>query len=109
MDEQPESSEARSSLEPRHEIVRQLDPLERLTEHELARVEHEGLVVGDRQELGEVGLGLARVDVGVTVVAEDTEGAVDVEVDRRRLEIGRIVWLDAQAAGFQSRTDVPVG
>ena len=62
-----------SALQPRHEVVRQLHPLQRPPEHELARVEDERLVVRDRQQLGQVRLRRPRVDVGVAVVAEHPE------------------------------------
>jgi hypothetical protein len=45
VDQQAEPPQARLALEPGHEVVRQLDPLEGLTEDELAGVEDERLVV----------------------------------------------------------------
>ena len=68
-----------------------------------------GLVLGDGQELGQVGLRRADVDVRVAVVAEDPEAAVEVEVDRRRLEVVRVVRLDPDRPGFERRADVAVG
>ena len=47
VDEQPEPAQRALALEPGDEVVRQLDPFERLAEHELAGVEDERLVVRD--------------------------------------------------------------
>ncbi len=96
------------TLQSRHEVIRQLDPLERLAEDELTGMEDERLVVLDPEQLGQVGLGRADVDVRVAVVAEDPEAAVEVEVDRRRLEVGRVVRVDPDVAGLDRRPDVPV-
>src|SRR3954447_7552622 len=108
VDQQAEAAEARPSFQPRHDVVRELHPLQRPAEHELARVEDERLLVRDREQLGEVGLRLARVDEGVAVVAEDAERAVEVEVDRRRLEIRRVIRVDPHAARLELRSDVAV-
>ena len=72
-------------------------------------MEDERLVVADAQQLGQVRLGLARVDERIAVVAKDPEAAVEVEVDRRRLEIGGVVGLDADPAGFELGPDVAIG
>ena len=63
VDQQAEPAERRLAFEASDEIVRQLDPLERLAEDELARVEDERLVVRDLEQLGQVGLRAADVDV----------------------------------------------
>ena len=96
-------------FEPGDEVVRQLDPFERLAEHEFAGMEDERLVVGDRQQLGQVGLGRPDVDVRVAVVAEDPERAIEVQVDRRRLEVLRVVRVDADVASLERRADVAIG
>ena len=105
----PEPAQRALPFQPRDEIVRELDPFERLAEHELAGMEDERLVVGDADDLGQVRLRRARVDVGVAVVAEDPELAVEVEVDRRRLEAGRVVRVDADPARLEGRADVAIG
>ena len=71
-------------------------------------MEDERLVVLDRQQLGQVGLRRADVDVRVAVVAEDPERPVEVEVDRRRLEVVRVVRVDADRARLEGRPDVAV-
>ena len=73
----------------------QLDPFERLAEDEFAGMKDERLVILDVEQLGEVRLRVAHVDVGVAVVAKDAEGPVEVQVDRRWLEIARVVGIDA--------------
>ena len=56
------------------------------------------------------GCGRPDVDVRVAVVAEDPERAVEMEVDRRRLEVARVVRVDprrrpASRAARMSRSD----
>ena len=46
---------------------------------------------------------------GVAVVAEDAEPLVEVEVDRRGLEIVRVVWVDPHVARLERGPDVAVG
>ena len=96
-------------FEPGHEVDGQLHPFQRLAEDEFARVKDEWLVIGDVEQLGQVRLRVAHVDVGVAVVAEDAERAVEVQVDRRWLEVARVVWIDADPAGFELGPDVAVG
>ena len=54
------------------------------------------------------GCGGPDVDVRVAVVAEDPEPAVEVEVDRRRLEVLGIVRVDPHVAGLERRPDVAI-
>src|SRR5215218_1262892 len=56
VDEQADASQRAPALEPRDEVVGQLNPLHGLAEDELAGVQDERLVVPDREQLGEVGL-----------------------------------------------------
>ena len=109
VDEQAESAQELLPLEPRDEIVGQLDPFERLAEHEFARVQDERLLVLDRDELGQVRLRRPDVDVRVAVVAEDPEAAVEVQVDRRRLQVRRVVRADDDPPGLELGPDVAVG
>ena len=51
----------------------------------------------DLDELGEVFMRLLRVDVRRRVVAKDPELTVDVDVDRRRLDVGVVERLDHDA------------
>jgi hypothetical protein len=59
------------------------------------------LVPVDLDQFGQVFLGLFDVDIGVFVVAEDAEIAVDADVHARGLEQGRVVWIDADSALVQ--------
>ena len=61
------------------------------------------------EQLGQVRLGRPHVDERVAVVAEDPEAAVEVEVDRRRLEVVRVVRVDADGPGLERGPDVAVG
>ena len=81
----------------------QLHPLERLAEDELAGMEDERLVIRDAEQLGQIGLRGADVDEGVAVVPEDSEGSVEVEVDRRGLEVGRVVRADRDVTRLERR------
>ena len=110
MDEEAESSKRAFPFEPRDEIIRQADALERRAEHELARVEDERLlVVRDLDELGEVLHRLLDVDVRVARVAEDAEKPVDAHVHARGLEEVLGVRIDADASLFEQPADGAVG
>src|SRR6478672_2036706 len=86
VDQQPEAAEARLPLQSSNQVVAQRYPLSRRSEDELPGVEDEGFPVVDLDELRQVVLRLLRVDVRRRVVAEDPEVAVDVKIDRRRLD-----------------------
>ena len=109
MDQEAQAAERRLALEARDEVIGQLHPLERLAEDELARVEDEWLVGLDVQELREVGLRSADVDVRVAVVAKDPESPVEVQIDRGWLEVVRVVRVDPHAPRLERRPDVAVG
>ena len=53
VDEEAEAAEQRLAVESRDEVVGQRDPLERRTEHELAGMEDERVVVGDLHQFGQ--------------------------------------------------------
>ena len=95
-------------LQPRDEIDGKLHPFERLTQHELTGMEDERLVVLDVQQLRQVRLRVAHVDVGIPVVAEHPEAAIEVQVHGGGLQVARIVGIDADVAGLQLRPDVTV-
>ena len=101
VDQEAEASEARLPFEPRDEVVGKPDPFERRAEHELAWMEDEGRAVLDLDELGQVLLFLANVDVRIAVVVENPEVAVDADVDARRLEQGFVVGIDLDPAFLQ--------
>src|SRR4051794_9289716 len=108
VDQQPQAPERRAAFEPGHDVVGELHPLQRPAEHELAGVEDERLLVGDREQLCQVGLRLPGVDEGIAVVAEDAERAIKVEVDRGRLEVRRVIRVDLHAPRLELRPDVAI-
>jgi hypothetical protein len=71
-------------------------------------MEDEGRSVLDLDQLGQVLLRLANVDIGVAVVVENPEIAVDANVDARRLEEGIVVRIDLDAAFIQATRDRPI-
>ena len=98
MDDQPEAADARLALDAGDDVVGQLDPLERAPEAELARVDHERLVVADHDLLGEARGRLAQVDRRGAVVVEHAERVAEAQVDARRLDQARIPGLDPDPA-----------
>ena len=72
-------------------------------------MEDERVAVGDLHQLGEVLLGLLRVDERRRVVAEDAEVAVDVEVDRAGLDAALVERIDDDAAGRELFAEGLVG
>jgi hypothetical protein len=71
-------------------------------------MEDERVVVGDREQLREIRLRRADVDVGISIVPKDPERAVEMEVDRRGLQILGVVRLDLDATLVERRADIPV-
>jgi hypothetical protein len=71
-------------------------------------MEDERRSVLDLDELGQVFLRLANVDIGVAVVVENSEVAVDADVDARGLEQGIVVRIDLDAAFLQATGDRPI-
>ena len=98
----------RLAFQPGDEVVGQLHPLGRRTQHELAGMKDEHRLFTDLDQLGEVLLVLLHVDVAHRVVAEDPEVTVDVQVDRRGLNGGLVERLDGDSALGQGLPDRPV-
>ena len=106
VDQEAEPAQARLALEAADQVVGELHVLERLPEHELARVEDERLLaVLDLHQLGEVVHRLAHVDVGVAGVVEDAEAAVHAHVDAGRLDEPLVERVDDDPSGLDLRTD----
>ena len=72
-------------------------------------MEDECLVLGDLDQLGEVLLGLLRIDVGRRVVTEDAEVAVDAQIDRRWLDRLLVERVDDDATAGEFFAYRPVG
>ena len=101
----PSRPEAGLALQARDEVVGQRHALERLAEHELARVEDEGLAAVHLHQLGEVLHRLAHVDVGVAGVVEDAEAAVHAHVHAGGLNEALVERLDHDALGLDLGQD----
>jgi hypothetical protein len=89
-------------------VRRHLDALQRDGEGELAGVQDEGLGVFDRDQLGQVLVGLLDVDVGQSVVAEDAELASQAQVDAGGLEEALLPGVDNQPPGLDLFADAVV-
>jgi hypothetical protein len=106
--EQAEPPQRALALESGREVVGDRHDLQRRAEHELPRVQHEGLVALGLHERGQVVLLLRRVDVRVPRVVEHAEVAVETDVDARGLHQPRVVRLDAEATLGDRGRDVAV-
>ncbi len=100
MDEEAETAQGRLSLETGHHVVAQLDSLQGGSQDEFPGVEHERLLLTYLDQLGEVGLRVARVDLAVPVVDEHPEPVTHPQVDRGRLDIRRLVRVDLDKTRF---------
>lgn len=107
--EEAETAERALALEARGDVVGQRDQLERGSEHELARVQDERLPRLRLDEARELGLVLGGVDVGVLVVVEQPEEAVDAHVDARGLQHPGVVRIEGHSSGVELGGDVTVG
>ena len=105
----PSRPERALPFEAGDEIVRQLHPLERRAEHELAGVKDERIAVLDLHELRQPLLLALDVDVGIAVVAKDPKQAVDANIEARRLHQRRVVRIDHDPALVDQSRDRPVG
>ena len=72
-------------------------------------MEHERRLVVDLDERGQLLLLALDVDVGVPVVVEDPEEAVDADVDAGGLEERLVVRVDPDPALPEEALDRPVG
>ena len=105
MDEQAQAAQRALSFQPRNDVVGELYPLQRLAEHELARVEDEGIGVRDLDRLGELLHRLTNVDERVARVVEDPEAPVDAHVHARRLHHRLVERIDDDPPGLDLRLD----
>ena len=99
MYEEAEPAEGRLALHTGDQVVGEPHPLNRRAEHEFARVQDERFIVLDRQALGQVFGRLAHVDVGIAVIPEDAEVAIETDVERRRLDRVLADRVDRQPSG----------
>ena len=105
----PRRPERALALDPRDDVVGQLDPLERPAEAELAGVDHERLVRGDDDLLGQVLGRIAQVDRRRAVVVEDAERIAEAQVDARGLHEPGIPRVDPIRPSCDELEDRAVG
>src|SRR5919198_4140443 len=105
MDQEPEPAERALPLEAGHQVVRERDALERLTEDKLPGMQDEGRVASDLDELGELLHRLPYVDVGIARVVEDPEAAVHPHVHARWLDEGGVEGVDHDPPRFDLSAD----
>jgi hypothetical protein len=106
--DQAQPSERALALQPGRDVVRQGDDLVGGGQRELTRVQDERLIALGLDQPGQVRLLDGGVDVGVLVVLEHPEVAVEPNVDTGRLDHLRVVGLDGHTPGFDLGPDVLV-
>lgn len=104
----PSLAEGGLALQAGGEVVGERDDLVRGGEDELPGVQDERLVALRLHEPGEVGLLDRGVDVGVAVVLEHPEEAIEAHVDAGRLHHGFVVGIDPYPPGVDLGPDVLV-
>jgi hypothetical protein len=109
VDDEPQAAQRALPFDSGNEVVGHLHDLLRAPEHELARVDHEGLVLVDLDELGQVVGRRSEVDRGHAEVVEDAERAAQAQVDRGRLNHRWIPRLDPDPALVDEAADRAVG
>lgn len=107
--EEPQAAKRALALEAGGDVVGQGDHLEGGSEDELARVQDERIPLLRLDEAGQLGLVLGGVDVGVLVVVEQPEEAVDAHVDARGLQHPGVVGVEGHSSGVELGGDVTVG
>jgi hypothetical protein len=85
VDDQAEPAERALAFDAGHDVVRELDPLERAPEAKLARVDDKRVLRQDDHLLSEVFRRPPKVDGRGAMVVEDPEGIAQPQVDARRL------------------------
>ena len=108
MCEKAQTPQTAFSFKARGEVVAQADDLERRAEHELARVKNERLIPVRLEQLGQIVLRHRRVDVGVAVVGEHPEVAVEPDVDAAGLHHLFVVRREAESAVGKGGFEVTV-
>ena len=98
MDQDAEPAEAGLAVDPGHHVVGKPDALDRAAEDELAGVQHEGRPLRDLDQLGEVGVGVIRVDEFGGVIAKDPDPPAEPHVNARRLDLVVLDRLQLEAA-----------
>jgi hypothetical protein len=108
MDQEAEPPERALPFKPCDQVIREPNALQGGAKDELTGMEDERRSVLDLDELGQVFLRLANVDIGIAVVVENPEVPVNANVDARRLEQRIVVRIDLDAAFLQATRDRPI-
>jgi hypothetical protein len=106
---QPEAAQRALSFYARHHVVGQLHVLLRSAQHELARVDDEGLVVAISTPSVTLRGGSAEVDRRDLVALRRRGRSAEAQVDARRLQHRRVPGVDADAPRLDEAADRPVG
>ena len=109
VDQESQASQARLPLETCDEVVGKLHVLQGRAEHELARMQDEGLLLLHLDDLGEVIHRRFHVDERVPSVVERPEEAIDVEIHGAGLHVLVIEGIDADIPSGNGSSDIPVG
>ena len=99
----------RLALKAAGQVVGKRDHFEGRRQHELARMQDEGLFVVGLDQPGQVGLFHGGVDVRVAVVLEDPEVPVQPDVNAGRLDQFGIVRIELDPPGLDLGLDVTIG
>src|SRR5580692_1775577 len=109
MRQQAEPAETRLALQAPRYVVGKADNLVGGGEHELARVQDEGILAYGLHQPGQVGLFHRGVYVWIAVVLEDSEVPVQPDVDAGRLDQLRLVRVELDPAGLDLGLDITIG
>src|SRR5205085_828480 len=108
MNDETEPAQRAFALYAGNDVIRQLHPLERPAQAELAGVDHERLVLRGHDLFREIVRRVAEVDRRYAVVVKDPERVTKPKVDTRRLHQARVPWLDSDPPVFDQPQDRPV-
>ncbi len=109
VDDQAQSPETRLALDPRDDVIGDLNPLERAPETELAGVDDERIAGWDDDLLSQVRRRVAQVDRRGPVVVKDAERVSKPQIDTGRLDHRRIPRFDLDPSLLLVAEDGAVG
>ena len=107
--DQSEPSEARLAFDARDDVIRDLNPLERTPETELARMDDKRVAVGNDDFLRQVRRRVTQIDRRRPVVVEDPERISQPQIDAGGLYHLRIPRIDLDPSLLHVLQDRPIG